>query len=163
MIVLNENVKQYLWKEFRCNNIPKYHKYFDEWLENLTDDQIKFYTAYSEGKKTPGIEIEIWRQYPLNPEYEVSNLGNVRKDDKVLKLYPQKSGYVNVWIGNVATNVHRLVAMTWLGMDGYMTEKFVDHMNTVRSDNRVCNLRWATPKENANNPVTLKNRKKKLK
>ena len=57
MIVLNENVKQYLWKEFRCNNIPKYHKYFDEWLENLTDDQIKFYTAYSEGKKTSGDSI----------------------------------------------------------------------------------------------------------
>ena len=25
---------------------------FDEWIENLTDEQILFYTAYSEGKKT---------------------------------------------------------------------------------------------------------------
>lgn len=52
MIVLSENVKKYLWEEFRRNNIPKFYKYFDEWIENLTDEQISFYTAYSEGKKT---------------------------------------------------------------------------------------------------------------
>ena len=52
MIMLSENVKQYLWEEFRRNNIPKFYKYFDEWIENLTDEQISFYTAYSEWKKT---------------------------------------------------------------------------------------------------------------
>ena len=53
MIALSENVKQYLWEEFRRNNIPKYHKYFDEWIKNLTDKQIIFYKAYAKGKKTP--------------------------------------------------------------------------------------------------------------
>lgn len=38
MIVLSENVKKYLWEEFRRNNIPKFYKYFDEWIENLTDE-----------------------------------------------------------------------------------------------------------------------------
>ena len=52
MNTLNETVKQYLWEEFRRNNIPKFYKYFDEWIENLTDEQIRFYTAYSEGNKT---------------------------------------------------------------------------------------------------------------
>lgn len=52
MITLSENVKKYLWEEFRRNSLPKYYKYFDEWIENLTDEQILFYTAYSEGKKT---------------------------------------------------------------------------------------------------------------
>ena len=52
MIKLSKNVKQYLWEEFSRNNIPKFYKYFDEWIENLTDEQITFYTAYSEGKKT---------------------------------------------------------------------------------------------------------------
>ena len=50
--MLSENVKKYLWEEFRRNSLPKYYKYFDEWIENLTDEQILFYTAYSEGKKT---------------------------------------------------------------------------------------------------------------
>lgn len=52
MITLSENVKKYLWEEFRRNSLPKYYKYFDEWIKNLTDEQILFYTAYSEGKKT---------------------------------------------------------------------------------------------------------------
>lgn len=52
MIALSENVKQYLWEEFRRNNIPKFYKYFDEWIGNLTDEQISFYSAYAEGKKT---------------------------------------------------------------------------------------------------------------
>ena len=51
MITLSENVKKYLWEEFRRNSLPKYYKYFDDWIENLTDEQILFYTAYSEGKK----------------------------------------------------------------------------------------------------------------
>ena len=29
-----------------------------------------------------------------------------------------------------------------------------------RNDNRACNLRWVTPKENSNNPLTLENKKK---
>ena len=52
MITLSENVKKYLWEEFRRISLTKYYKYFDEWIENLTDEQILFYTAYSEGKKT---------------------------------------------------------------------------------------------------------------
>ena len=52
MVALSENVKKYLWEEFRRNNIPKYYKYFNEWIENLTDEQITFYSAYAEGKKT---------------------------------------------------------------------------------------------------------------
>lgn len=52
MIMVSENVKQYLWEEFRRNNIPKFYKYFDEWIENLTEAQIVFYSAYAEGKKT---------------------------------------------------------------------------------------------------------------
>lgn len=32
----------------------------------------------------------------------------------------------------------------------------VDHINAVRTDNNVKNLRWATHNENANNPLTIK-------
>lgn len=50
---MTEEVKQYLWTEFKFNNLPKYYKYFDTWIENLTENQILYYIAYSKGKKSP--------------------------------------------------------------------------------------------------------------
>ena len=40
---MSEWLKQYLWNEFKFNNLPKYYKYFDEWISNLTDVQIQYY------------------------------------------------------------------------------------------------------------------------
>ena len=48
-----EKLKEYLWTEFRYNVHPKYYQYFEEWYKNLTDNQISYYIAYSQGLKTP--------------------------------------------------------------------------------------------------------------
>lgn len=45
-------LKEYLWKEWRMNNHPKYYIYFEEWFENLTDSQKIWYKVYSKGLKT---------------------------------------------------------------------------------------------------------------
>ena len=52
--------------------------------------------------------------------------------------------------------VHRIVALAFL--DKPIGKDFIDHINTIKSDNRVENLRWCTEKENNNNPLTKKNR-----
>ena len=105
-----------------------------------------------------------WKPYPIYPDYEVSTEGQVRriKDGKLLKQYPQKSGYVAVFIntgrGNNPRPVHTRVAETFLHRLPHQDR--VDHINTIRSDNRVANLRWADAKENANNPTTRVNMSK---
>lgn len=110
--------------------------------------------------------VEQWLECFYHPDYEVSDLGNVRrkKDGKILKLYPQKSGYVNVWLtesyGNIAIPVHRLVCIAFHGTEGYGEGLFVDHINTDRADNRAVNLHWVTPEGNMRNPNTLSKRKK---
>lgn len=48
---MTEEVKQYLWTEFKFNNLPKYYKYFDAWIENLTENQILYYDLAA-GKPT---------------------------------------------------------------------------------------------------------------
>jgi hypothetical protein len=40
---MNDKLYQYLKKEFEFNNLKKYLKYFDEWVNNLTLNQIEYY------------------------------------------------------------------------------------------------------------------------
>ena len=49
---MSENLKMYLWNEFKINNLPKFYQYFEIWIGNLTKSQVRYYHAYSEGKKT---------------------------------------------------------------------------------------------------------------
>lgn len=107
--------------------------------------------------------------------YQVSDLGRVRSLDrviptltrgnrhikgKVLKLGYDKDGYRTISLRNKKINklakVHRLVAETFLPkVDGKYQ---IDHINGIRDDNRVENLRWCTNKENLNFPIAKGNR-----
>lgn len=45
-------LKSYLWQEFSKNNLPRYYKYFEQWINNLTNNQIAYFTAYMLEHKT---------------------------------------------------------------------------------------------------------------
>lgn len=49
---MTKQLKSYLWQEFSKNNLPKYYKYFEQWVSNLTDNQIAYFTAYMLERKT---------------------------------------------------------------------------------------------------------------
>lgn len=83
------------------------------------------------------------------------------KKDKLVecKLQTSMGGYLQVYVSKprlTRVYVHRLVYETFVGeiTQGYE----IDHINTVRDDNRLDNLRCVTHKENDNNPLTRKNR-----
>ena len=40
---MDDVLYQYLKIEWEKNNLPKYQKYFDEWINNLTTIQIYYY------------------------------------------------------------------------------------------------------------------------
>ena len=60
----------------------------------------------------------------------------------------RKDGYVQIGIDGVIHQAHRLA---WFYVNGVWPVETIDHINTVRSDNRIANLREATYFENAQN------------
>ena len=112
------------------------------------------------------MEEEVWKPIK-NYEglYEVSNMGRVKNlnykgsgKEKILKNIKRREGYLMVILTKNGKRrgflVHRLVAEAFIpNPEG---KPCIDHINTIRNDNRIENLRWVTYKENNNNPLTKK-------
>lgn len=92
------------------------------------------------------------------PYYSVDTDGNVfsHKSNKYLTSVRTKDGYdfVNLCVNGKMHiyKKHRLVALAFIPNPD--NKPCIDHINGDRTDNRVCNLRWCTCKENSNNPIT---------
>ena len=107
------------------------------------------------------IFYEDWKDCIDYNIYEVSKQGHIReKTTKILRGTLNKAdGYIMVRpnIHKAGLRVHRLILNTFNHIED--SEKYVaDHVNGVRTDNRLENLRWATIKENLQ--YKTENRKK---
>lgn len=114
-------------------------------------------------------QVELWKDITgFEGWYQVSSLGRVKRLKKVhcnhgkrnivereylLRQAIDHKGYFVVTVSNgverKACKVHRLVAEAFLPNPNKKMQ--VDHINRIRTDNMVENLRWATSKENARN------------
>ena len=100
-------------------------------------------------------EEEEYRQIEGYDNYSVSNIGNVRnnKTGRILKSFPNSDGYLLVDLykeGKSKTHkIHRLVATSFLENIDNLPE--VDHINQIKYDNRIENLRWCSHSNNCRN------------
>jgi hypothetical protein len=105
---------------------------------------------------------EIWKDIKgYEGIYQISNLGRVKslRRSKILKTRKTYDNYerVNLNYNTVKKTykIHRLVAQTFI--DNTFNKQTVNHINGVKSDNRVINLEWMSFEENYNH--YLKNKK----
>lgn len=107
--------------------------------------------------KVPDLEGEYWIDVLDWHGYMVSNLGRVKScyqtHESLLKPQKDMNGYESVVLSNSTyqkrLSVHRIVADNFLLNPE--DKPTVDHINRKRDDNRLCNLRWATHKEQGEN------------
>ena len=110
---------------------------------------------------------EIWKDIPNYEGYQVSNLGRVKSlkrfrkgrngslvtvKEKILKPWINSTGYYLIELSKQSIKkkhlVHRLV---WSAFNGQIPEDLqVNHINEVKTDNRLSNLNLMTAKENSN-------------
>lgn len=116
---------------------------------------------------------EIWRDIPgYEGAYQASNLGRIRSLDrtckhsrggikpirgKVLRQHLTRNGYLRVYVYSDSVDrfvqVHRLVLAAFTGRFDHQG----NHLNGVKSDNRLENLEWvATGSENMEHAIRTK-------
>jgi predicted RNA binding protein YcfA (HicA-like mRNA interferase family) len=106
---------------------------------------------------------EEWRSIPEFEGYQVSSLGNIRGIDRLrkgrnglritrgkeLKKVLNKKGYPEVRLRKQGCHtrlVHKLVASAFMIKPEDCTQ--INHINGVKTDNRVVNLQWVNQSEN---------------
>ena len=108
---------------------------------------------------------EIWKDIEgYEGLYQISNLGRIKSSyngkEKILKPF-DNHGYFRIQLYKNGVRkketIHRLVAKAFI--PNPENKPYIDHINTIRTDNRVENLRWVTHEENNNNPLTNAKRK----
>jgi hypothetical protein len=101
--------------------------------------------------------MEIWKTIKGFEDYQISNIGNIKSlkfgRELLLKQNKNTKGYLCVGLqkNNIrfSKRIHQLVAENFLNHKPCGMIKVVDHINNIKTDNSVNNLRIISNRENS--------------
>ena len=109
----------------------------------------------------------MWQQLDAHPNYEIYSeyddnlhcypIRKIGTNPRILKTGVDK-GYVRIHLNNVKYLVHRVIAEQFIVNDDPENKTDIDHVDHVRTNNRIENLRWVTNLQNQNNKSKYKDR-----
>lgn len=112
----------------------------------LTLNIMKFRDFNNYNVNTDGIILNLKRNKPLKPTLDGRGYPQV-------KLYKDGVGYI--------LRVHKIV---YIAFNGEIPKGYeIDHINGIKTDNRLENLRCVTHKDNVYNPITFEKFLKSIK
>jgi hypothetical protein len=152
--------------EYTPNNRKAYYLCSCECSTNFRVRPENF-VKFTDGKTNSDICLRCFQNYkPLpddtfkwipNTRYAISSDGKVwsGKRSKILVPITESSGYSVIKLGanSKVIKIHRLVAEAFIPNVG--NKPCVNHINGVKSDNRVENLEWVTYSENTRHALDI--------
>ena len=112
-------------------------------LTDLTVESVRALFHYN-----PDTGSCIWKKRPIS-HGKMARWNTVFVGTEVGSL--DKDGYRKVFFGYRSYRLHRLI---WLYVYGVWPSTHLDHVNRDPADNRIDNLREATPKQNSWNRIS---------
>lgn len=94
-------------------------------------------------------DYEIFTEYP----YQIRKIKNKR----IIKESHNEYGYLRCNMNGKKYLKHRIIAIQWIENDSPETKTYIDHINHIRDDNHINNLRWVTQSENEKNKTSYNN------
>jgi len=104
--------------------------------------------------------METWKIIPSYPYYSASSFGKIKRNagtlrcpkDRILKQMNNPRGYLCVGLLRPNTKqrplmAHRVIIEAFIG-EAPTSKHEVNHLNGIKTDNRIDNLEWATRAEN---------------
>jgi len=98
---------------------------------------------------------EVWKIYPENKNYSVSNLGKVKNNTtgRELKIMNNGKGYCIVSIQGHPYKLHRVVGKCFIPNTNNKPQ--INHLDGNKQNNNVSNLEWVTNSENQKHAHSL--------
>lgn len=140
------------------NNLPVVHHIdgdkHNNKVNNLQWTTIQENSLYKNvtNNKTKDIDLDNveWRNLTVGEQtYLISNNGAIQNDTGMILLGTLRNGYVRYHLKGKLYSAHRLVYETFIGP--IPQGMVIDHINGMKDDNRLENLRCISQSENAIN------------